>query len=185
DRYLDTMREDIGELNALIGRILILSKLDMHKASQKSEYLHLSGMINELLEKLKPFIDHKHLHIITDLSVDPPVFGNKDSLRMALSNILDNAVKFTPENGEIYVEMHQEQNDLKISVTNSSIPLSEEDLEKIFEPFYRIDQSPPSGSGLGLAIAKKIIENHHGCIEASNTEGGIKILICLPTCSSE
>lgn len=102
-------------------------------------------------------------------------------IRTAFSNILDNAIKFTLEDGTVAVEMHSEQDFLKISVTNSFEPLSEEDLTGIFEPFYRTEQSPESGSGLGLAITRKIIEKHGGMIEALNADEGLKIQVRLPS----
>jgi two-component system sensor histidine kinase CpxA len=74
---------------------------------------------------------------------------------------------------------------LNISVTNPSEPLPEEDLERIFEPFYRTEKTPKTGTGLGLAITKKIIERHGGNIKAVNTEDGLQIQIKLPSGSSE
>lgn len=180
-RHLDEIREDVNELDHLIGRILTLSKLDINETALETESINLSGLLNGLLEHFRPIIERKDLHITTDLSFDPPIPVNKEAFRTVLSNILDNAIKFTPEDGTITVEMHSEQGLLKISVTNSFEPLSEEDLTGIFEPFYRTEQSPESGSGLGLAIAKKIIEKHDGMIEALNADEGLKILVRLPT----
>ncbi|MBC8461136.1 MAG: HAMP domain-containing histidine kinase [Deltaproteobacteria bacterium] len=180
-RHLDEIREDVNELDHLIGRILTLSKLDIHETVLETESINLSGLLNGLLEHFRPIIERKGLHITTDLSFDPSILGNEDALRTAVSNILDNAIKFTHKEGTIAVEMHSEQDFLKISVTNSFEPLSEEDLTGIFEPFYRTEQSPESGSGLGLAIAKKIIEKHGGMIESLNANKGLKIQVCLPT----
>ena len=180
-RHLDEIREDVNELDHLIGRILVLSKLDIHETVLETESINLSDIINGLLEHFRPVIEHKNLNITTDLSFDPPILGNKDALRTALSNILDNAIKFTLEEGTVTVEMHSEQDFLKISVTNSFEPLSEEDLTGIFEPFYRTEQSPESGSGLGLAIARKIIEKHGGMIEDLNADEGLKIQVRLPS----
>jgi two-component system sensor histidine kinase CpxA len=180
-RHLDEIREDVNELDHLIGRILALSKLDIHETVSETESIDLSDLLNGLLEHFRPIIERKNLHITTDLSFDPPILGNRDALRTALSNILDNAIKFTHKEGTIAVKMHSEQDFLKISVTNSFESISEEDLTGIFEPFYRTEQSPESGSGLGLAIAKKIIEKHGGIIEALNGEKGLKIQVHLPT----
>ena len=180
-RHLDEIREDVNELDHLIGRILILSKLDIHETVFETENINLSDIINGLLGHFRPTIEYKDLNIITDLSFDPPVPGNRDSLRTALSNILDNAVKFTHKEGTVTLEMHLKQDLLKISFTNSFEPLSEKDLTGIFDPFYRTEQSPESGSGLGLAITKKIIEKHGGKIEALNTDEGLEIKVYLPT----
>lgn len=184
-RHLDEIREDVSELDHLIGRILALSKLDIQEMSSEIESINLSDLLNEVLEHFRPVIESKKLHMATDLSFDSPLPGNKDALRTALSNILDNAFKFTLEKGAVAVKMCTKQGFLKISVTNSFESLSEEELTGIFEPFYRTEQSPESGSGLGLAIAKKIIIKHGGMIEALNTKEGFKIEVRLPTKSKE
>jgi len=185
DRHMDNIREDIEELDRLIGSILVLSKLDIQEAPLKRERFKPSDLINELLEGFRPAISRRSLHLTTDFSFDPPVFGDRDALRAALSNILDNAAKFTLEKGDVIVNMHSEQDCLQISITNSFEALSGEDLTKIFEPFYRTEPSHVAGSGLDLAITKKIIERHGGNIEAANSVKGLKIQIRLPVVPSE
>jgi two-component system sensor histidine kinase CpxA len=185
DRHLDGIREDIEELDGLIGQILDLSKMDLHDAPLNLEIIDPSELINDLLERLENSIKRKGLNLTSELSFDPPFIADKAALRTALSNVLDNAVKFTPEKGDLSVKMRSENGWLNISVTNSSEPLSEEDLERIFEPFYRTEKTPKTGTGLGLAITKKIIERHGGNIKAVNTEEGLQIQVKLPSGSSE
>lgn len=180
DRHLNNIQEDIGELDRLIGSILFLSKLDIQETALKLEPLNLSHLINELLERLRPAIGRKNLRVMTVLSFDHSIFGDKDALKTGLSNILNNTVKFTPENGKLSVKTYKEHGFMKISVTNSFEVLSEDELNRIFEPFYRTEQSRASGSGLGLAITKKIIERHGGSIKAVNSSEGLKIQIRLP-----
>ena len=154
--------------------------MDIQETHLTFERLDPSDLMTELLERLKPAINRRKLHLKTELSFDPPFFGDKEALRTALLNILENAVKFTPEEGDFTVTMHSEQNLLKISVTNTFEALSEEDLSNIFEPFYRSEQSRVSGSGLGLAITKRVIEKHGGNIKAVNSTEGLEIRIDLP-----
>jgi two-component system sensor histidine kinase MprB len=106
--------------------------------------------------------------------------GDPEALRLALLNILDNAAKFTPSNGDVVVKMNSKEGFLEISVTNSFEKLAEEDLTRIFDPFHRAGRSKASGSGLGLAITKKIIERHGGKIESFNSAEGLEIRIRLP-----
>jgi len=178
-RHLDNIRQDVEELDRLIGSILVLSKLDIQEATLKREPFNPSDLIHELLERLKPSISRRSLRVITDLSFDPPLSGDRDALRTALSNILDNAVKFTTEGGSIFVAMQTEGDCLRIDVTNSFQALSEEDLTAIFEPFYRSERADAAGSGLGLAITRKIIERHGGTIKAENAPEGLRIQIRL------
>jgi len=185
ERHLDDIREDIEELDGLIGRILLLSKMDIQETHLTLERLDPSDLMTELLEWLKPAVNRRKLRLKTALSFDPPFFGDKEALRSVLLNILENAVKFTPEEGDVTVTMHSEQGLLKISVTNKFEALSEEDLSNIFEPFYRSEQSRVSGSGLGLAITKRVIEKHGGNIKAVNSTEGLEIQIDLPAGPSE
>jgi two-component system sensor histidine kinase CpxA len=185
DRYMDDIREDIEELDSLIGQILNLSKMDLHDAPLNLEILDPSELINELLGRLENTIKRRGLNLTRELSFEPPFIADKGALRTAISNILDNAVKFTPEKGDLSVKMRSENGWLHISVTNSSDPMSEEGLEKIFEPFYRTKEALKKGSGLGLAITKKIVERHGGNIKAVNTEQGLQIQIRLPSGGSE
>ena len=185
DRHLDDIREDIDELDHLIGRILELSRMDIHESPLKFETFNPSDLINELLERFEAVIERKDLNIKTDLSFRPPFNGDREALQTALLNILDNAVKFTPERGDIIVKTHSEQGFLKVRVTNSFKTLSDEDLEKIFNPFYRTEKTPATGSGLGLAITKNIIERHGGNIEARCSPEGLEIRIRLPSEPSE
>jgi len=185
DRHLDDIGEDIDELDRLIGSILDLSKLDIHEDVFRIERLNLSELINGLLDRLKPAIERRHLDISTDLPSDQHFLGDEDALGTALSNILENAVKFTPEKGHIIVNMQSKEDALAISVTNTFEPLPEDDLAQMFEPFYRTERTPASGSGLGLAITKKIIEGHGGSIQALNSPEGLTIQIGLPSPSPE
>ena len=180
ERHLDNIRQDIEELDRLIGSILVLSRLDIQEASLKREPFNPSDLIHELLERFKPSISRRSLRVMTDLSLVPPLLGDRDALRTALSNILDNAVKFTAEGGGIIVTMQTEGDCVQIDVTNSFQALSAEDLTGIFEPFYRTERAHAAGSGLGLAITRKIIERHGGTIEAENAPEGLRIQIRLP-----
>jgi two-component system sensor histidine kinase CpxA len=180
ERHLDDIREDISELDRLTGRILELSRLDVQESPLKLERLNPSDLINDLLERLKPVMDRKDLRVKTDLSSNSPLMGDREALRLAFLNLLDNATKFTLPKGDIIVKMNSKQGILEISVTNSFEELAEEDLNRIFDPFHRTGRSKAPGSGLGLTITKKIIERHGGRIESFNSPEGLEIRIRLP-----
>jgi len=177
---LDAIREDIEELDGLIGRILDLSKLDMRQSPLKPEPVDPSGLIKELLKKSHPVIERKGLRITADLSRGGSCLTDRETLGLALGNVLDNAVKFCPEGGGIAVRVTWKPDAAEIFVRNTSEELSPEDLSRIFDPFYRSKQSRAAGSGLGLTIARKAVERLGGTIEAANREGGLEIMISLP-----
>jgi signal transduction histidine kinase len=180
ERYLDEIVEDIQELDHLIGRILELSKMDIQGSPLTFAPFDPAELIRGLLSRFQPMIRQKDLEAVLDLSLIHPFEGDKEALATALLNLLDNAVKFTPEKGRINIHMHSESDLLMIHITNTSEILPESELFKIFDPFHRGKQSRTAGSGLGLAITKKIIERHGGKIGAYNAEMGLEIRISLP-----
>jgi signal transduction histidine kinase len=180
ERYLDEIREDIQELDQLIGRILEWSKLDMQASPLVFTPFDPAKLMSELLQRLQPVIDRRHLGVVSDLAFLPPFSGDKEALATAFLNILDNAVKFTLEKGQIHIRMQLQSDLLEISITNTFEKIPEEELSRIFVPFHRAKLSKAGGSGLGLAIAKKIIDRHRGNIGAYNAEKGFEIRISLP-----
>jgi signal transduction histidine kinase len=180
ERYLDEIDEDIQELDHLIGRILELSKMDIHGSPLTFAPFDPSKLIQELLGRFQPVIEQKALHVASDLPRIPHFIGDQEALATALLNLLDNAFKFTPEKGQINIRLETGSNFLGISIINTFEELPDGELSSIFEPFHRTKQSKAAGSGLGLAIARKIIERHGGTIEAYNTEKGLEIKIVLP-----
>jgi signal transduction histidine kinase len=178
--HLDGIQEDIDELDGLISRILDLSKLDMGQSPLKPEPLDPSDLIRELMEKFHPIIQRRGLHVATDLFQGGSCLTDKETLRLALVNVLDNATKFCPDGGDISAHVAWKPDATEIRIRNTSEELSREDLSRIFDPFHRSKRSAASGSGLGLTIAKKAVERLGGTIEAANRERGFEIMIALP-----
>jgi signal transduction histidine kinase len=180
DRHLDAIREDIEELDRLIGRILELSKMDIQDAPLACTVFDPAELLQTLLRRFQSVSEHKGLRITTNLSGPSSFSGDQEALTTALLNILDNAIKFTPEKGRISLRLLPAADTLEIVLTNTFEKLPDEELKKIFDPFHRIRKSQAAGSGLGLAIAKKIIERHGGRIGAYNVEEGLEIRLVLP-----
>ncbi len=177
---LEGIRDDIDELDGVIGRILDLSKLDMGQSPLRPEPLDLSDLIRELTEKFHPAMEQRGLHVDADLSGGGTLLADKETLRLALTNVLDNATKFCPDGGDISVRVAWKPDGAEICIRNASEELSPEDLSRIFDPFYRSKGSHAAGSGLGLTIARKAIERLGGTIGAANKEGALEITIALP-----
>ncbi len=178
--YLDGIREDINELDGLIGRILDLSKLDMGQSPLRPEPLDPSDLIGELMEKFHPVMERRGLRVAVDLSRDGTCLADKETLRLALVNVLDNAIKYCPDGGDVSVHVAWKPDAAEIRIMNTSEELSPEDLSRIFDPFHRSKRSGAAGSGLGLTIARKAVERLGGTVEATNRERGFEIMITLP-----
>jgi len=184
-RYLNEIREDVEELDALIGRILMLSKLDLKGKPLRFLSLNPVDLMQALLSRLKRSLDQKDLRLTTDFSFEPPLVGDPDALQTAFSNLLENALKYSPPGGRLSVEMKGTGGDLEVLVTNTAGKIPEQDLEKIFEPFHRVGAKSEAGFGLGLAIVKKIIEAHGGTVEACNADEGFRVRLRLPRKQAE
>jgi len=182
--HMDEILEDIEEVDRLIGRILDLSKLDIHEKAMGRDEIDLPWLIKEYLEKQESIIEQKNLSIAADLPDNRILTGDRETLTMAFSNIIDNAFKFVPEKGSFRVEMIREGDILCIHFANTFEAIPEEELQEIFEPFHRASKGVP-GSGLGLAITKRVIQAHGGTIEAANSKEGFSIRVRLPLSTSE
>jgi two-component system sensor histidine kinase CpxA len=178
--HLDGIRDDIDELDGLIGRILDLSKLDMAQSPLRPEPVDPSGLIRELVEKSRAVIERKGLHVAAELPPGGACLADKETLRLALANVLDNATKFCPDGGDISAHVAWRPGRCDIRITNTAGALSPEDLSRVFDPFYRSKRTVAAGSGLGLAIARKAVERLGGTIEAASREGGFAITLSLP-----
>ena len=107
-----------------------------------------------------------------------------DKFAQVIDNIMNNAIKYSPNGGTITVKLHSEQKQIVLSIADQGLGIPREDLTKIFDRFYRVDKArsrAQGGTGLGLAIAKEIVEEHHGHIWANSSEGnGSTFYIALP-----
>jgi signal transduction histidine kinase len=179
--HLDDIREDVEAMDLLIGRILTMSKLDIHDAALKPEALNPADMVRELLDRLRPVMDQKGLRLEARLNSGAPFFSDREAMVTVLTNLLDNACKYTPENGAVTVTMASEEDGLHMTVTNTSRHLSPEQIGRVFDPFYQVEGSPSRGVGLGLAITRKIIHKQGGTITASQSGDALSIGFILPS----
>jgi len=180
ERHLDAIREDVEELDRLIGRILELSKMELQEAPLTFTAFDPAKLLQNLLQRFQAVSERKGLQITTDWSGPSSFFGDQEALTTAFLNLLENAFKFVPEKGQVILRLRPAADTLEIDLTNTFEKLPDEELTKIFDPFHRSRKSPAVGSGLGLAIAKKIIEKHGGRIGAFNVEEGLEIKLFLP-----
>ncbi len=150
------MEKDIENIDNLVGKILLLSKLDTRDAGSNIKEINLSEAIEDSLEQFSSMIQSKSLELVTTIPPDlPPVKGNETEVNTAISNLLDNAVKYTPHEGKIILTLERKYNHTEILMENTSPQISDNDLKNIFNPFFRASGTNVPGTGLGLAITKK------------------------------
>ncbi|MBC1904182.1 HAMP domain-containing histidine kinase [Listeria innocua] len=181
--YLTVLSEETTRLSSLTKQLLTLASLDQESELRKKEPVQLAEQWRQLIQMTEWSWREKELTINLELA-DINYSGDAELLYQVWSNLLNNAIKYTPQGGDIQVRLYEETTNVFVEVWNSGAGISKEDRAKIFERFYKASQSrtrEEDSSGLGLSICKKIITLHHGEITVeSNTEKGTTFIVRLP-----
>lgn len=164
---------------SVFNALLRISRLESEKKRSHFQSVDLSLILKDATEFYEPLAEERSI-IISSSLIPAIVIGDRDLLFQAFANILDNAVKYAPDGGEIRIRLSQQYNNTLIEISDSGKGLPEHELERIFERFYRSDKSRSSaGAGLGLSLTHAIIELHGGKIRAENTQEGFSIITVL------
>ncbi|GAB4347405.1 MAG: ATP-binding protein [Gammaproteobacteria bacterium] len=165
----------------LVEQLLILARLDPEAADRERERIDLAALAASVVGEYAPRAIAKNI----DLGLEEEAFGIvpglPEALRILLRNLVDNAVKYTPEGGRVDVAVRESGGEVVLSVTDSGPGISPELRKRVFDRFYRVLGSGEEGSGLGLSIVKRIVELHQGHIDFdSRWTQGVKIVVHLP-----
>lgn len=174
EHYLQIVSEEVKRLSRLVVSMLNLSKIEAGKLTLKREDFDLCDMIFRTMLGFEQLIEQKQFRITGLENMESTIIsGDKDMLMQVVYNLVDNAVKFTPEGGEIHFDVVHDMQKVYVSIRNSGKGISSEEIDRVFEQFYKVDKSRSfdvKGAGLGLYIAKSIVEMHGGAIKASSVE---------------
>lgn len=181
---LRVIEEEADRLDKLITNLLEASKLQAGGLKLQLSYLDLADLISTAVENLRATTD-KHIFVVDFPADYPPVLGDYERLREVMTNLLGNAIKYSPEGGEINViGSTNDHNMALVTIQDEGIGIAPADQEHIFERFYRVDnrlarQTP--GTGLGLFLVKAVVEAHGGRVWVESTSGeGSSFTIELP-----
>lgn len=183
--FLDIVAKHADRLNAIVDDLLSLSRIESDAHAIALVPLDLRLVVARSLDSARGKATTKQITLIADEMVEPlPVMGNANLLEQALVNVLDNAIKFSPEKTSVKISAFKRENEVEIQVADQGIGIPEKDLPRIFERFYRVDKGRSrdlGGTGLGLAIVKHIVLAHKGTVTAQSTLGqGSVFTIRLP-----
>lgn len=182
-RTIKTVSENMGKL---INDLLSLARLDSGLISPANfKKILLNECLQHAIELTKPLAEKKHVSVKTFLVNDIHIIGDKERVTEAFLNIIENAVNYNKDNGIVEIEAEIKNNRVNISIKDTGIGIKKEDLERIFERFYRTHTSRNTeGTGIGLSIAKAIVEAHGGTIKVESEFGkGSCFTIILPIMS--
>jgi signal transduction histidine kinase len=176
--------EQANDLTSLINNLLFLARLDAADELENSEIV----VVDEILEELAEVFEVASTSRETSFEIECPgkveVKGNRSLIRQLLANLIDNALTYTPSGGKVRVKVRWQNEECRIAISDNGVGMAEEDLDRVFDRFYRTEQSrsrETGGTGLGLSICKRIVELHGGTIKIDSQEGvGTNVTVILP-----
>jgi two-component system, OmpR family, phosphate regulon sensor histidine kinase PhoR len=181
--YLNIIEEESTRLSRITEDLLRLAALESDKVKFEPKAYRLDKQIRSLVLACEPQWVEKGLNLDVALE-EVQVTADADLLSQVWMNLLHNSIKFTPQGGNVKVALYPHDNKVECRISDTGIGVSDADLARIFERFYKADRSRTNaggGSGLGLSIAKKIVEMHKGTIEVESKAGaGTSFLVSLP-----
>jgi signal transduction histidine kinase len=179
------IREESDRLRRLVEDLLDLARLDAHQVSFARAPLDLNGLMASVTERISLRAAEKGVVLENQLPAFPPMVGDGDRLAQVFTNLLDNAVKFTPSGGRVRLRGEVEDGWASVHVEDMGPGIPAEELSRIFERFYQLDKARRrgggGGAGLGLAISREIVQGHGGQLRASSRPGeGSRFSVRLP-----
>ena len=189
--YRESMQVCLERINVLIKMVndlFLITRFDSNKIHLEFEYINLGDMIRDMHDFFLPMTQQKQIDFTISRCDETIICVDKIKICQVVNNLIENAVKFTPQNGTIDISlMEKNKNAIALTVTDNGVGMSSNELEKIFDRFYQIDRSRSGaepGAGLGLHICKKIVEAHEGTIKVKqNADKGVVFIVHLPILS--
>jgi len=182
---MSSLNEEVDRLTKMVGEIRDLSLLEAGQLQPEFAILDITGLLRQVVGKSKPLASEKNitLHIEADDRM-PAVWADGDMVNQTVYNLVLNAIKYTPNDGQIIIAATADKGMAQISVTDTGIGISQDDIEHVFDYFYRVDSArtkASGGTGLGLALVKQMVLAHGGEIKAESKLGeGSTFTVLLP-----
>jgi len=185
EQLLSRAKERTKGLLDLIKDLLDLSKIEAGKMVQYKEPLSLPEVIQRVVDLMRAEAEHKKIDLqFSAPSETPVIHADRNSMEEIFTNLISNAIKYTPEQGKVWIVLGEEKGFVKASVSDTGIGIEEKDLLRIFDKFYRVKTAETRqivGTGLGLSIVKSIVAAHLGSISVeSNVGAGSTFTVLLP-----
>ena len=184
-KFLSVISSEGRRMASLVSDLLTLSRYDTNRIKREISEFDLGELAKKCEEKLQIEISKKRQNVECYVTADvPPISADKSGIERVILNLLSNAIKYTGEEGSIKIYVGFVYNDAYIKIIDNGIGIPKEDLNRIFERFYRVDKARSremGGTGLGLSIAKEIIEQNKGSIDIKSEYGkGTEVVIRIP-----
>jgi signal transduction histidine kinase len=184
-RYVSNISVSGGHLLKLINDVLDLSKVEAGKMELNVEKFSISSSVSEVKTLLTPLASKKSIQILSTVDQElTNIKADRTKFKQILYNLMDNAIKFTPEGGNVIVDARIGEDGAKITIKDTGVGISEKEAQKVFQPFTQLENSEfgkQEGTGLGLSLVKKFVEMHAGRIWVESEFGkGSKFIFTIP-----
>lgn len=184
EEFLDSINKEVDRLTRLVKDLLDLSKMESGMVKMEKHPVNMEDLTTQVLKRLTPQATKKQILIIADIKCNTPAYANMDRVQQVLINLIDNAMRYTPEGEKIIVRLREKDDLCRVEVEDTGPGISPENLERVFERFFRADRARArhgGGFGLGLAICRQIVENLNGTIGVhSEPPAGTTFYFTLP-----
>ncbi len=183
DAAVARLNKEIARLTDLVGGLIQVTRAEGDPEAHNTEDLRLDGLLTQVVDDCRMEAEARGSHIALDAEPALTLRGDRELLRRAIENVLRNSIRYNPTGASIEVKLAATHDAARIAVRDYGPGVPEEFLPKIFQPFFRVDDSRDTatgGVGLGLAIASRAISLHHGRLWAENAAPGLKVWIELP-----
>ena len=181
--FMKDINHEIDRLTGIVTDLLVLTRLD-NRDEMKRENVDMSGLTRETIHLLTTAAEQKKQTLAEDVQEGLTLYGDRSKLSQILYNLMDNAIKYTPEEGAVRVALKEENGNIVWRVSDNGIGIPDEDREHIFERFYRVDKArgrETGGTGLGLSIVKQMVRMHDGTISVHSEPGkGSEFVVIFP-----
>jgi two-component system sensor histidine kinase SenX3 len=183
-RFAGRMQIEAKRLSDLVQEIINLSRLQDDDPLVDAKVIPIADLIRQAIDESKLTAESRKISVAFDCKSESSVLGDRGQLEMAISNLVENAINYSPDGTQVAVTLSREEGLVEISIKDQGIGIPEKDLERIFERFYRVDPArsrATGGTGLGLSIVKHVATNHGGDISVWSAESaGSTFTLRLP-----
>ena len=182
--FLGDIDREIDRLSSVVGDLLTLVHIDSHKLKLRRERMLLSETVRESVRRLTPLAKKRGQELETSIADDCEMFADPGKLAQVCYNIIENAIKYTPDGGKVSVSLRREGRDAVLEIADTGVGIPQEDLPHVFDRFYRVDKArsrDTGGTGLGLSIVQQIVRLHAGSVTVQSDPGkGTTFIVQLP-----
>ena len=183
NKWNSYIQNEAENMDNLINNLLLLSKVENFENIYKYESFNLSKEVEIIVSTFEVLAFDKNVNLSSNITENIQFIGSKEDIKHILSTLIDNAIKHTNSNNNVSVELNKEKSDIILQVKNQGEPIPKDEIDKIFERFYRVDKARNRGEkryGLGLSIAKSIVEKYAGKIEVICESGITNFKVFIP-----